>query len=138
MLIYYRKNQGISRNYDHTGEGFAPLPLKKNDANQNFTWNLSLVQDLLAIFSSIFISAIAYGIMTVMIAFRLEANVKNEILISLSTVAQIGAGVIFSRFLPLFGQKVGMIKSVIIGSIDRKSTRLNSSHTDISRMPSSA
>ena len=117
MLIFYRNNQGISRNYDHTGEGFAPLPLNKNDANKNFTWNLSLVQDLLAIFSSIFISGIAYGIMMTMISFRLEANVENEILISLSTVVQIGAGVIFSRFLPSVGQKVGMIKSIIIGSI---------------------
>jgi hypothetical protein len=79
MLIFYRNNGGISRSYDHTGEGFAPLPLKKTDNNQNFTWNLSLVQDLLAIFSSIFISAIAYGIMMVMISFRLETNVKNEI-----------------------------------------------------------
>ena len=32
---------------------------------------------------------------------------------------------------PLAGKK-------IMGSLDRKSTRLNSSHTDISRMPSSA
>jgi len=117
MLIFYRNNGGISRSYDHTAEGFAPLPLNKNDANKNFTWNLSLVQDLLAIFSSIFISGIAYGIMMTMISFRLEANVENEILISLSTVVQIGAGVIFSRFLPFVGQKVGMIKSIIIGSI---------------------
>lgn len=117
MLIFYRNNGGISRSYDHTGEGFAPLPLNKNNVNQNFTWNLSLVQDLLAIFSSIFISGIAYGIMMTMISFRLEANVENEILISLSTVVQIGAGVIFSRFLPSVGQKVGMIKSIIIGSI---------------------
>ena len=29
-------------------------------------------------------------------------------------------------------------KNIVIGVIDRKSTRLNSSHTDISRMPSSA
>ena len=116
MLIFYRNNGAISRSYDHTGEGFAPLPLKQNDNNQNFTWNLSLVQDLLAVFSSIFISAIAYGIMMVMISFRLETNVKNEILISLSAVTQIGAGVVFSRFLPALGQKVGMIKSVIIGS----------------------
>ena len=117
MLIFYRNNGGISRSYDHTGEGFAPLPLNKNDANKNFTWNLSLFQDLLAIFSSIFISGIAYGIMMTMISFRLEANVENEILISLSTVVQIGAGVIFSRFLPSVGQKVGMIKSIITGSI---------------------
>jgi len=117
MLIFYRNNGGISRSYDHTGEGFVPLPLNKNNVNQNFTWNLSLVQDLLAIFSSIFISGIAYGIMMTMISFRLEANVENEILISLSTVVQIGAGVIFSRFLPSVGQKVGMIKSIIIGSI---------------------
>jgi len=116
MLIYYRKNHAISRNYDHTGEGFAPLPLKINDDNQNFTWNLSLVQDLLAVFSSIFISAIAYGIMMVMTSLRLEANVKNEILISFSTITQIGAGVIFSKFLPSFGKKIGMIKSVMIGS----------------------
>ena len=35
-------------------------------------------------------------------------------------------------------QKLGMFSQVINHSIDRKSTRLNSSHTDISRMPSSA
>ena len=32
--------------------------------------------------------------------------------------------------------KAGMMQTVLI--LDRKSTRLNSSHTDISRMPSSA
>ena len=39
------------------------------------------------------------------------------------------------------GKEIGfVIKKVLLdnGEIDRKSTRLNSSHTDISRMPSSA
>ena len=34
--------------------------------------------------------------------------------------------------------KKQMKKSVDLEAVDRKSTRLNSSHTDISRMPSSA
>ena len=42
MLIYYRKNQGISRNFDYTGEGFVPLPLKKNDTNQKTSDDLNL------------------------------------------------------------------------------------------------
>jgi MFS family permease len=117
MLIFYRKNQSHLHDPTHTGDDFSSLPIIANKGNENFTWNASLVQDLLAIFLSIFISALAYGIMMVMISLRLEANVENEILISLSTVTQIGAGVIFSRFLPSLGQKIGMIKSIIFGSI---------------------
>ena len=33
---------------------------------------------------------------------------------------------------------IGCFLGTLIGVLDRKSTRLNSSHTDISRMPSSA
>ena len=39
------------------------------------------------------------------------------------------------------GQILGMIENFVVDTVtgeDRKSTRLNSSHTDISRMPSSA
>ena len=39
------------------------------------------------------------------------------------------------KLIDLIGYQEG---SVISRTIDRKSTRLNSSHTDISRMPSSA
>ncbi len=53
----------------------------------------------------------------VMIAFKLEHHIKNELLMSVSTVTQIGAGVIFARFLPLMGQKTGMINSIYIGSL---------------------
>ena len=42
------------------------------------------------------------------------------------------------HLLALPGQTVNDIKKVYSHPIDRKSTRLNSSHTDISRMPSSA
>ena len=40
------------------------------------------------------------------------------------------------RAADLLGKEAGLF--VASGTIDRKSTRLNSSHTDISRMPSSA
>ena len=117
MLIYFRNNQNTSRNYDYTSFGFNPIPIKKIDENQNITINLNFIKDLLAIFSSIFLSALAYGIMMVLIAIRLEANIKNEALIAISTMVQIGAGVVFSRFLPSFGKKIGIIKSIVLSSL---------------------
>lgn len=97
------------------------IAAKKSAANdkssEDFKLNLEIIENLLSIFISIFLSSMAYGILMVMIALRLEANVKNEILISLSTITQIGAGVIFSRFLPILGQKSGLVKSIIYSSL---------------------
>ena len=116
MLIFYRNKKDLSsRTYDFTDSGFSPLAVEKK-VNES-SWNIVLIEDLLMVFSSIFLSSLAYGMLMVMIAIRLEANVKNEILISLSTVTQIGAGVIFSRFLPSFGQKTGLINTIYIASI---------------------
>jgi MFS family permease len=110
----------ITRSYDISGSGFTLPPIKPPETvsgNKEFCWTISLAKDLAAIFSSIFLSAIGYGILMVMIALKLEANVKNEILISLSTATQIGAGVFFSRFLPFLGRKTGMINSIYFGTI---------------------
>lgn len=122
MLVHFRTNKSeiVTRNYDMTGTGFSALPTSpvgKIDDNEKFQWSLGLVKDLLAVFSSIALSAVGYGILMVMIALRLEANVKNEVLMSLCAATQIGAGVIFSRFLPIFGQRMGLVKSIYIGSI---------------------
>lgn len=120
MLVYFRQKQEFTtRNYDFAGSGFAPLsPVSKNtNQNQPFVWDLSLIKDLAAVYSSIFISALGYGILMVMIAIRLEANVKSEVLMSICAATQIGAGVIFARFLPMLGGKMGMIRSIYIGSI---------------------
>lgn len=121
MLIFFRsKNEVITRNYDVSGIGFSALPSNsKKDAveDRNFKWSAELVKDLCAIFASIFLAAVGYGILMVMISLRLETNIKNEILMSISAATQIGAGVIFSRFLPFFGQKAGMIRSIYIGSV---------------------
>lgn len=121
MLVHFRTNKEevVTRNYDLTGAGFSALPsvTTKISESEKFQWSLGLVKDLLAVFSSIALSSIGYGILMVMIALRLEANVKNEILMSLCAATQIGAGVIFSRFLPAFGQKMGMVKSIYIASI---------------------
>jgi MFS family permease len=121
MLIYFRQKQEVTtRNYDIAGSGFSPLsPTAKSQKDENFEfkWSLSLIKDLSAVYSSIFLSAVGYGILMVMIALRLEANVKNEVLMSLCAATQIGAGVIFSRFLPSFGQKFGMVRGIYIGSI---------------------
>ena len=55
-------------------------------------------------------------------------------LLSLLSIGNLLAGLLAGA---LVG-KMGMKPSVLLLTIDRKSTRLNSSHTDISRMPSSA
>lgn len=120
MLVYFRsKNGAISRNYDISGSGFAPLPGKNGitQEGEKFCWNATTLKDLLAIFSAIFTAALGYGILAVLVAIKLEQNVKNEILMSVSAATQIGAGVIFSRFLPFMGQKAGLIKSIYIGSL---------------------
>ena len=36
------------------------------------------------------------------------------------------------------GEAIAVLRAVVDAGIDRKSTRLNSSHSDLSRMPSSA
>lgn len=119
MLFFFHPKEPTTRNYDIGGTGFSALPTKTTQIpdSQEFCWTLSLIKDFAAIYSAIFLSAIGYGILMVMIALKLEANVKNEILISISTATQIGAGVIFSRFLPSMGRKAGMIKTIYGGTI---------------------
>ena len=119
MILFFRpKSEVITRSYDVAGQGFTSLPINKPISDtQEFRWTFGLAKDLIAIFSSIFLSAIGYGILMVMIALKLEANVKNEVLMSISTATQIGAGVLFSRFLPSIGRKNGMIKTIYISTI---------------------
>ncbi|MBP7710404.1 MAG: MFS transporter [Rickettsiales bacterium] len=117
MFSFHFHHEPTTRSYENGSSGFSPLPLKKVSDDHEFHWTFGLVKDFAAIFSAIFLSAIGYGILMVMIALKLEANVKNEVLISVSTAVQIGAGVIFSRFLPSMGRKAGMINSIYFGSI---------------------
>ena len=121
MLIHFRSKQGlVTRSHDASGSGFMPLPSKSPNPNYNeqkFSWTRNAVKDLLAIFAAIFTSALGYGILTVLISFQMELNIKNEVLMSISAAVQIGAGVIFARFLPSMGQKAGLINSVCVGSL---------------------
>jgi len=120
MFFSHPKNEVITRNYDVTGSGFSILPTTPKTTpseNEKFRWTVSLIKDLLAIFSSTFLSALGYGMLMVMIAIKMEANIKNEVLMSLAAATQIGAGVIFSRFLPSMGQKTGMVNSIYIGTL---------------------
>jgi MFS family permease len=117
--LFHHKNEVVTRNYDISGAGYTTLPTKIENPgdDQRFCWSFSFIKNLTALLLSILFSALGYGILAVMIAFHLEQSVKNEILISISTAVQIGAGVLFSKFLPQMGQKFGMIGSIYIGSI---------------------
>ncbi len=118
MFFFHPKREVTTRNYDTAGSGFAPLPIQNQSTEKKdrVEWTPSLVRDFSAIFSSIFLSAIGYGILMVMIALRMDTHIKNEILMSVSTATQIGAGVIFSRFLPSMGRKTGLVQSIYIGT----------------------
>jgi len=120
MSFFHSKQTMISRSYDIAGSGFSTLPTKEKKEiidEQKTNNNYTVVKDLIAIFSAIFLSSVGYGILMVLISIRLETNVKNEILMSLSAATQIGAGVIFSRFLPKMGRNLGMTKSIHVGSL---------------------
>lgn len=120
MFFIHPKHQIVTRSYDVAGHGYAPIdntPKTASFEEKQFVWTVALIKNFSALFLSIFLSALAYGIITVMISFKLEHHVKNEILIAISGVVQIGAGVLFSRFLPDMGRRIGMINSIYFGTI---------------------
>jgi len=113
-LIYHRQyNQSNAlRNHDFAENNIINniISLPQNQQNQANQKNLFLVM------MSIFIASVAYGLLLVFIAVRLEQHTKNPLLISLSTIIQIGSGVIFSQFLPSFAKKIGLVKSIMIST----------------------
>ncbi|GDX35550.1 hypothetical protein LBMAG18_00610 [Alphaproteobacteria bacterium] len=117
MFFLKNKNYLISRNYHSASESlsFNQLPINKHQ--KKFSWTYSHLFNYLTIYFSIFLSALAYGIAMVLIALKLESNVKDDILITLSTVTQICAGVIFSNYLPRLTNKIGVINNIFYGSI---------------------
>lgn len=116
MFFFHPKHKIISRTYDTLGTGFAPLLLdraeEKISDEEKINGSVGLLRDLAALFSSILLSSIGYGILMVMIALHLEKFVKNEILISSSSATQIFAGIIFAQFLPQLGKKIGLTSSI--------------------------
>lgn len=114
-LIYHRKNKisNVLRNFD-CAENNIINNLASLSNHQQKKVNQ---KELFLLMLSIFIASIAYGLLLVFIAIRLEQNTQNSLLISLSTIVQIGAGVIFSQFLPNFAKKVGLVKSIIVSTV---------------------
>lgn len=113
-MSFFFKRQIIARNYDAGAVGFPAFAnVKKESRAQN---EVTSAKNIAALFSSIFLSAIAYGILMVLIATRLEQFVRDEILMSVSSGSQIIAGIIFSRFLPMLGRRVGLVNSIYLGS----------------------
>jgi MFS family permease len=76
-----------------------------------------LIINLAAIYSSIFLSSIPFGIIAVLIAVKMDKFVGNATLISLSAAMQICAGILFSKYLPKIAKKLGIIKTIQIATI---------------------
>lgn len=108
-----------TQNYQVLAGGFTVQTPEEGGGPEEgpFRQGLDLAKDLTALFSSIILSAIGYGIMVALVAFTMETHVKNEILISISSATQIGAGVLFGRFLPALGRKIGMINCIYLASM---------------------
>ena len=122
MSLFKIKKSIISQSYDISSKDFIALPSRiydkedKQASLQEFRLDNILIKDILSIYASIFIAAIGYGILAVMIAFKAEQYIKNEILISLSSATQISSGIIFARFLPILGRKIGLTNSIYLGT----------------------
>ena len=118
MNLFSFKEERPTRNYEILTTGFTPQPPEETISEiKTFRRGIDLAKDLTALFSSIILSSIGYGMMVALIAFTMETHVKNEILIALSSATQIGAGVAFGRFLPALGRKIGMVNSIYLASI---------------------
>jgi MFS family permease len=117
MLIFYRDQSKSSKNFNYNHEGIIDSSINKNEIDKNITLNLVVFKDLLTIFSSILLSAIGYGIMTVLISVRLQQFVKDEILISISTLFQIGSGIIFSKYVPAITNKFGLTRTIFLSTL---------------------
>lgn len=115
MSFFHFKETNITRNYDVVASGFSLSPACTN-IDVKKTWNAEFIKDLVALFSSITLSAIGYGILAALIAFKMEEHIKNEILMSVSSSMQIAAGVFFARFLPTLGRKIGMTNCIYLAS----------------------
>jgi len=114
MIIFKTSQQPIARNYDSAQLGIpniTPNQSLENIDKANFLYNF------IAVFSSIFLSSIGYGILMVLISLQVEHHIKNEILISISTATQISSGVFFARFLPGIVAKYGALKTIRFYSI---------------------
>ena len=86
MSLFKIKKSIISQSYDISSKDFIALPSRiygkedKQASPQEFHWDDILIKDILSIYASIFIAAIGYGMLAVMIAFKAEQYIKNEIL----------------------------------------------------------
>ena len=76
-----------------------------------------------------------YSILATVQAFLPELGVPRENVVFISGI---GCSSRFPYYVETFGMHSIHGRAPAVASGDRKSTRLNSSHTDISRMPSSA
>lgn len=117
MNLFPSKETNITRNYEVAASGFSFVQnAEQKSESKTFRWSKSLVADIAALFSSITLSAIGYGISTTLIALTVNKYVKNELLISLSSASQLAAGVVFARFLPGLARKLGMINTLYLAT----------------------
>ncbi len=118
MFLFHHKREIVTRNYDAVGGSIMQIPLKQSITDDtNLHTKVGTIKDIVALFSSIFLSALGFGILMVMIALKLDEYVKNEVLMSVSSATQIFAGIVFARFLPYVGRKFGLINTIYLGTI---------------------
>jgi MFS family permease len=76
-----------------------------------------LIINLTAIYLSIFLSSVPFGIISVLIAVKMDKFVVNANLISLACAMQIFAAIFFAKYLPTISKKLGIIRTIQISTI---------------------
>lgn len=76
-----------------------------------------LIINIASIYASILLSSIPFGIISVLIAIKMNHYVQNETLIALASATQLCSGIVFSKYLPKMARKFGITKTIYISTI---------------------
>ena len=76
-----------------------------------------LIVDIIPIYLSIFLSSIPFGMLSCLVAIKMDYHIKNSILISLCSATQILSGVFISKYLPGIARMFGTNRVLYISTI---------------------
>ena len=120
-MLFFNNRPQIARNYDSLNNGIGSAvnypQIDKENVHKPILEQHQIIYNFIAVFSSIFLSSLGYGLLVVMISLTAEKKIVNELLISIASITQIFAGVVLARFLPKITEFFGSFKMIFIASV---------------------
>jgi MFS family permease len=119
-MLFFNNRPQIARNYDSLNNGIGSAvnypQIDKENIHKPILEQHQIIRNFIAVFSSIFLSSLGFGLLVVMISLTAEKKIVNEFLISIASITQIFAGVVLARFLPKITEFFSSLKIIFIAS----------------------